>query len=155
MGSLYETCVQFTTLVLQPSHIVLRGGGFVLHRDLTISLAGMVSGMDHLLCLASEHCKLSTPPFIGQTELLVLTSTTGYIVPATQNKIVWNWIILIDKLYIAMKDLQSLYKGRPVYILGCERLSLMLRILVSLTPSLPADFLQVYGVSIAKAQDAM
>ncbi|KAJ7350734.1 hypothetical protein DFH08DRAFT_806732 [Mycena albidolilacea] len=159
MGSLYEMCVQFTTLVLQPSHIVLRSGGFVLHPDLAIPLVGMVSGMDHLLGLASEHRKLSTPPFIGQTELLVLTSTAGYIVPATQNKIVWNWIILIGGLCVVMKDLWSLYKGCTVYILGCEQPSLMPRILASLTPLLlvkhSTDFLQVYGVSIAKVQDAV
>ncbi|KAJ7353706.1 hypothetical protein DFH08DRAFT_805223 [Mycena albidolilacea] len=108
--------------------------------------------MDHLLCLASEHRKLSTPPFIGQTELLVLTSTAGYIAPATQNPIVWNWIMVINKLYIAMKDLRSLYKGCPVYILGCERPSLMPWILELLTPSLlvklPADFLRAYGLSV-------
>jgi hypothetical protein len=36
-------CVHFTTLVLQPSHIVLHGGGFVLHHDLAIPLVGVVS----------------------------------------------------------------------------------------------------------------
>ncbi|KAJ7323974.1 hypothetical protein DFH08DRAFT_817449 [Mycena albidolilacea] len=159
MGSLYEMCVQFTMLVLQSSHIVLRGGGFVLHHNLAVRLVDVVSDMDHLLRLASEQRKLSAPPFIGQTELLVLTSTAGYIAPATQNQIVWNWITVIDKLYIVMKDLQSLYKGCPVYILGCERPSLMPRILVSLPPALlvtlPADFLQLYGISIAKAGDAV
>ncbi|KAJ7718726.1 hypothetical protein B0H14DRAFT_3521539 [Mycena olivaceomarginata] len=115
MDSLYETCVRFTTLVLQPSDIILHGGGFVLPHDLAIQIADVVSDMDHLLCLASEQRKLSAPPFIGQTELLVLTSTIGYIAPATQNQIVWNWITIIDKLYIAMKDLRSLYKGRPLY----------------------------------------
>ncbi|KAJ7905740.1 hypothetical protein B0H14DRAFT_3543140 [Mycena olivaceomarginata] len=134
-----------SVIVLQPSDIILHGGGFVLHRDLAIWIADVVSDMDHLLCLASAQCKLSTPPFIGQTELMVLTSNAGFTVPATQNQIVWNWIVIINKLYIAMKDLRSLYKGRPVYILGCERPSMMPRILASLTPSLlvklPADFL--------------
>jgi hypothetical protein len=111
MGSLYQTCVQFTTHVLRPSHIVLSGGGFVLHRDLAVLLVDMVSDMDHLLHLASKHHKLSTPPLIGQTELLVLTSTAGYNTPAMQNQIVWNWIMVINKLYIVMKDLWSLYRA--------------------------------------------
>ncbi|KAJ7683626.1 hypothetical protein B0H14DRAFT_3535081 [Mycena olivaceomarginata] len=154
MDSLYETCVQFTTLVLQPSDIILHGGGFVLRRDLAIRLADVVSDMDHLLHLASAQRKLSTPPFIGQMELMVLTFNAGFTVPATQNQIVWNWIVIIDKLYVAMKDLRSLYKGRPVYILGCEQPSMMPRILASLTPSLlvklPADFLQAYGISVSQ-----
>ncbi|KAJ7852024.1 hypothetical protein B0H14DRAFT_3450947 [Mycena olivaceomarginata] len=141
MGSLYKMCVQFTTLVLQPSHIVLHGGGFALHRDLATPLVEVYSSIN------------------WSNRTTCLTSTAGYIVPATQNQIVWNWIVLIDKLYVAMKDLWSLYNGRPVCILGCERPSLMPRILMSLTPllliKLPADFLQSYSISIAKAREAV
>ncbi|KAJ6450418.1 hypothetical protein C8R45DRAFT_1127998 [Mycena sanguinolenta] len=137
--------------VLTPSDIILSGGSFVLRPDLVQVLVDAVTPLGKLLDLAMKHIKL--PGALSfHTELLVLTCTTGLEI-ATQSQVVWNWVHLVDKLYVAMDDLRSLQNGRPIYILGHEHPSKMRCILELLHPSLrvklPAPFLKSYGFSIA------
>ncbi|KAJ7880888.1 hypothetical protein B0H13DRAFT_1891551 [Mycena leptocephala] len=102
MQSLYQTCLMFTKHVLQPSHIVLAGGGFTLHADLAGPLTEIIPAMDYLLRITERHYGLRSTPSFCQRELQVLTTTTGLIVPATLNQIVWNWVHLVDELDLAM-----------------------------------------------------
>ncbi|KAJ6498061.1 hypothetical protein C8R47DRAFT_1212387 [Mycena vitilis] len=150
MQSLYQTCSVFTEHVLQPSHILLRGGGFVLHPELAIPLTDVITSMDRLLRCAAKHNKLPQAPFIGQQELNILTVTEGLHGCATQNQIVFNWVLLIDRLALAMRELQWLCIGDDPSQHGWP--SCIPGILASLPPQLrakvPKDFLQTYGITV-------
>ncbi|KAJ6454707.1 hypothetical protein C8R47DRAFT_1252216 [Mycena vitilis] len=150
MQSLYRTCSVFTEHVLQPSHIILRGGGFALHPELAIPLTDIVTSMDRLLLFAAKHNKLPQAPCIGRQELSILTATEGLHSCATQNQIVFNWVLLIDRLALAMRELQWLCIGDDPTRHGWT--SWMPGILASLPPSLriklPRDFLESYGITV-------
>ncbi|KAJ7831899.1 hypothetical protein B0H13DRAFT_1915244 [Mycena leptocephala] len=120
MQSLYQMCSTFTKHVLQPSHIVLAGGGFTLHADLAGPLIDIIPAMDHLLRSLSN--------------ITVLTTTTGLIVPATLHQIIWNWVHLIDELDLAMTRLKSFWMDYPLPDPSSS--SRMSQILVALPPSL-------------------
>ncbi|KAJ7505829.1 hypothetical protein B0H11DRAFT_2220465 [Mycena galericulata] len=113
MQSLQQTCLMFTEHFLEPSHIILMGGGFVLHPDLAEPLSSIVHAMDRLVRLAAHHHGLHDSPFIGDTELHILTKTTSLHVPATQNQVVVAWITLMDHLAVAMRELKALCHGDP------------------------------------------
>ncbi|KAJ7676569.1 hypothetical protein DFH06DRAFT_1168525 [Mycena polygramma] len=150
MQSLYQTCLAFTKHVLQPSHIILRGGGFVLHPELAIPLTDVVTSMDRLLYLAAKHVQLHCAPCIGQQELRTLTITEGLHACATYNQVVDGWIILIDRLARAMRELQWLCIGEDPSRYSWS--SWMPGILASLPPSLrsklPSDFLESHGIMV-------
>ncbi|KAJ7723871.1 hypothetical protein B0H14DRAFT_3519774 [Mycena olivaceomarginata] len=126
MQSLYQTCSWLTKHILLPSHIVLSGGGYVLHPEIAQIFTNVVP----------------------EIELQILTNTTGLLVPATQNQVVWNWIMLMDKLYDAMIRLKSLRMGDPI----SGSTSRMPQILAALPPSLriklPTAFLESHGMMV-------
>ncbi|KAJ7668889.1 hypothetical protein B0H17DRAFT_1142357 [Mycena rosella] len=113
MQSLHQTCIALTKHFLEPSHIILVGGGFTLHCELAEPLSDVVPAMDHLLHLAAEYHSLREAPFIGMSELHILTTTTGFHVPATQNQIVLAWVTLVDRLETAMREVRGLCIGDP------------------------------------------
>ncbi|KAJ6475796.1 hypothetical protein C8R47DRAFT_1142465 [Mycena vitilis] len=150
MQSLYQTCLVFTKHVLQPSHIILRGGGFVLHPELAIPLTDIVTSMDRLLYLAAKHVQLRSAPCIGQQQLRILTTTEGLHACATYNQVVYGWVTLIDRLARAMRELQWLCIGEDPSRYSWS--SWMPGILASLRPSLrsklPIEFLQSHGIMV-------
>ncbi|KAJ6466064.1 hypothetical protein C8R47DRAFT_1326348 [Mycena vitilis] len=150
MQSLYQTCLVFTKHVLQPSHIILRGGGFVLHPELAIPLTDIITSMDHLLYLAAKHIQLHSAPYMGQQQLRILTTTEGLHTCATQNQIVYGWVTLTDRLARAMHELQWLCIGEDPSRYNWS--SWMPGILASLPPSLrsklPNDFLESNGIMV-------
>ncbi|KAJ7880428.1 hypothetical protein B0H13DRAFT_2542238 [Mycena leptocephala] len=152
MQSLHRTCSLLTKHVLHPSDIILSGGSFTLRPDLAVPLTDVVPALDHLLKLAAKLYGFKGSSALCQPELKVLTCTTGFIVPATLNQIVWNWIHFVDKLYFAMVAMKSFCKSTPLPNLEGERLSQMSRTLLSLPPSLrsklPKDFLESYGIMV-------
>ncbi|KAJ7929553.1 hypothetical protein B0H13DRAFT_1859547 [Mycena leptocephala] len=132
--TLHRTCTTFTKHVLHPSDIILAGGGYVLHPNLAGPLSEAIPTMTQMIRVATKHC--------------------GLRVPATQNQIVWNWITLIEELYVAMANLRSFRHG--VSGSGAhERPSRMPYILSSLPPALraklPKEFLHLYGFSTSPA----
>ncbi|KAJ7791768.1 hypothetical protein B0H14DRAFT_3500084 [Mycena olivaceomarginata] len=140
MQSLNQMCSALTKHVLLPTHIVL----------LRV-LINVVPQLGHFLNLALRDAGLSGVQDFCQTELQLLTCSTGSDV-ATQNQIVWNWIHLIDKVYIAMVDMKSLWNRHLIHILGRERPLQMRQIVMLLPPSLriklPANFLRSYGILV-------
>jgi hypothetical protein len=153
--SLYQMCTAITKHVLLPSHIVLSGGGFTLLPELAQVLLDAVPLLGQVLNRVMRLSGLPGAQCFCQLELGTLTCTTGMDI-ATQNQVVRSWVNLVDKVYIAMTDIKYLAGGRPIHVLGRQRPSRMYYILAALSPSLlvklPADFLQSYGISIAKAQ---
>ncbi|KAJ7834931.1 hypothetical protein B0H13DRAFT_2369596 [Mycena leptocephala] len=150
MQSLYQTCSAFTKHVLQPSHIILRGGGFTLRLELAVPLTDIVTSMDRLLYLAAKHVQLHSAPCIGQQELRTLTITEGLHACATYNQVVYGWVTLIDRLARAMRELQWLCIGEDPSRHSWS--SWMPGILASLPPSLraklPSNFLESYNITV-------
>jgi hypothetical protein len=149
MQSLSQTCSTLTKHILLPSHIVLSGGGFTLLPELAEILMDIIHPLGQLLNLAMQDSELPNIQPFCHTELQILTCTTGLDI-ATQNQIVWSWIHLVDKVYIAMVDLKCLYSGRPIHVLGCKHPSTMPQILAALPSTLrgklPVTFLRSYGI---------
>jgi hypothetical protein len=149
MQSLNQTCSVLTKHILLPTHIVLFHDSFSLCPNLAQVLINVVPQLGHFLNLALRDAGLSGIQDFCQTELQLLTYSTGSNI-ATQNQIVWNWIHLINKVYIAMVDMKSLWCGHPIHVLGRAHPSQMLQILTVLPPALrmklPASFLQSYGI---------
>ncbi|KAJ7226030.1 hypothetical protein GGX14DRAFT_386723 [Mycena pura] len=158
MQCLQQTCSTLYKHILLPTHIVLLGGGFSLHPDLSQLLTNVVPPLDRLLDLALRNARLPGAQSFCQKELQVLTCTTGLEI-ATQNPIVWNWIHLVDKVYVAMVNLKSLRYGRPLNSLGFKCPSRMCKTLESLPLQLliklPSDFLHSYVISVTKARVAV
>ncbi|KAJ7772492.1 hypothetical protein B0H14DRAFT_3164791, partial [Mycena olivaceomarginata] len=160
MQSLQQACSALIKHVLLPSHIVLSNGGFSLLPGEAEVLLLVVPLLGRGLNLAMTAAGLSGIHNFCQTELQVLTCTTGQNI-ATQNQVVLNWIHLVDKVYIAMVDLESLCSGHPIHILGRKRPSGMRRILAALPSVLlakiPSDFLRLHSISVsppaARTQD--
>ncbi|KAJ7708391.1 hypothetical protein B0H14DRAFT_3643049 [Mycena olivaceomarginata] len=150
MQSLNQTCSALTKHVLLPTHIVLSRGSFSLRPDLAQILINVVPQLGHFLNLAQRDAGLSGIHDFCHAELQVLISSTGSDI-ATQNQVVWNWVHLIDKVYIAMVDMKSLWRGRPIHILGRVRPSQMPWILAALPSALrvklPSSFLRSHGIS--------
>ncbi|KAF8214768.1 hypothetical protein K438DRAFT_1955816 [Mycena galopus ATCC 62051] len=144
MQSLYQMCSELSKHILLPSHIVLSGGGFVLLPELAEILTDIVHPLGQLLDLAMRDSGLPGIQPFCHTELQILTCTKGLDI-TTQNQVVWNWIHLVEKVYIAMVDLRSLRYGCPIHVLGHEHPSQMLETVIALCPSLhaklPAEFL--------------
>ncbi|KAJ7065889.1 hypothetical protein B0H15DRAFT_807688 [Mycena belliarum] len=152
MDSLYKTCCVLTRQVLQPSDIVLSGGGFVLHPQLAGSLSDVIPAMDHLLLCAAHHHKLVTTPSIGQAELQTLTSTTGLHSCATQNQVVHCWVLVIDRIWAAMCELKALCVGNPFDPSRKTWIS-KIPVIASSLPlplrvKLPKDMLQFFDISV-------
>ncbi|KAJ7844972.1 hypothetical protein B0H13DRAFT_1908631 [Mycena leptocephala] len=152
MQTLQQTCSMLTKHILQPTHIVLSGGGFTLHPDIAQPLSVVVPTIYLLLRHAAKHCSFHSTATSCQMDLDILTCTTGFMVPAMQNQIVLSWITVIDELYVAMVDLKSLRTGYQVSNPKRERPSLIPEILASLPPllrvKLPKDFLWSYGIMV-------
>ncbi|KAJ7875554.1 hypothetical protein B0H14DRAFT_3437110 [Mycena olivaceomarginata] len=150
MKSLNQTCSALIKHVLLPTHIVLSRGSFSLHPDLAQVLLNVVPQLGHFLNLARKDAGLSGIHDFCHAELQVLTCFTGSNI-ATQNQVVWNWIHLIDKVYIAMVDMKSLWCGHPIHTLGRARPLQMPQILAALPPALrvklPVSFLWSHGIS--------
>ncbi|KAJ7923594.1 hypothetical protein B0H13DRAFT_1864740 [Mycena leptocephala] len=157
MQSLYRTCSVLTKHVLHPSDIILSGGGFTLCPALVVLLTAVVPALDHLLKLAAKHYSLLNTSSLCQTELQVLTCTTGLIVPATLNQIVWHWIHFVDKLYFAMVAMKSFCKNMSMVNPDCDRPSRMSQTLASLPPSLriklPKEFLESHGIMVVNLRE--
>ncbi|KAJ7089288.1 hypothetical protein B0H15DRAFT_981271 [Mycena belliarum] len=151
MSSLYRTCLAFTKHVLQPSHIILSGGGFTLLPDLADPLPHVISGMNSVLRLAAQEHGLCGIPSIGTLELDVLTNT-GLLLCSTQNQVVRSWVILIDRLAAAMHDIKYLCVGDPLHLSRHPWTSRIPSILLSLPPSLriklPVEFLRTHGIVV-------
>ncbi|KAJ7100615.1 hypothetical protein B0H15DRAFT_816699 [Mycena belliarum] len=151
MASLYRTCSAITKHVLQPSHIILSGGGFTLLPDLTDPLPYVISGMNSVLRLAAQEHGLRGIPSIGTLELDVLTNT-GLHLCSTQNQVVRSWVILIDRLAAAMRDINYLCVGDPLHLSRHPWTSRIPSVLASLPPSLrvklPAEFLCTHGIMV-------
>lgn len=128
-NSLYGACSAFTKHVLQPSHIILSNGGFTLHPELAEPLLEVIPAINYLLRHAT-HYRGPPTPFVGQTEIQVLTAGHSR---ATQNQIVFNWVVLLDQLYAAMCEMKRLCLGNPS---SPSHLSWIPHILASLPPSL-------------------
>jgi hypothetical protein len=120
MQSLNQMCSTLTKHVLLPTHIVLSHGSFSLCPDLAQVLINVVPQLGHFLNLARRDAGLSDIHNFCHAELQVLISSTGSDI-ATQNQVVWNWVHLIDKVYITMVDMKSLWRGHPIHILGSTR----------------------------------
>ncbi|KAJ7870401.1 hypothetical protein B0H13DRAFT_1896210 [Mycena leptocephala] len=148
MQSLYQMCSAFTKHVLQPSHIIMRGGGFTLHLELAVPLTDVITSMDRLLYLAAKHIQLRSAPCIGQQELRTLTVTEGLHACATYNQVVYGWVTLINRLARVMRELQWLCIGEDPSQYSWS--SWMPGILASLPPSLraklPSNFLELYKI---------
>ncbi|KAJ6466769.1 hypothetical protein C8R45DRAFT_1106199 [Mycena sanguinolenta] len=121
MQTLHQMCSVIIEHVLTPSDIILSGSGFTL-------------------------CP-------GLTEVLldaILTCSSGLYM-AMQHQIIWNWVHLIDKIYVAMVDLKSLQHSLPIHVLGRSRPSQMAQTLMSLPRTLrtklPTEFLRAHDVS--------
>ncbi|KAJ7092378.1 hypothetical protein B0H15DRAFT_947938 [Mycena belliarum] len=114
MDSLYQACSTLTRHSLEPSNIILTGDGFSLHPDLARSLADVILTMDYLLSLAAQYHGLPSTPFIGTSELVILTTTIGLRVPATERQVVLAWFQLIPRLEAARCELKALCIGIPV-----------------------------------------
>ncbi|KAJ7204884.1 hypothetical protein B0H12DRAFT_1225492 [Mycena haematopus] len=149
MQTLQQTCSAIIEHVLRPSDIILSGGGYTLRAALAEVLQDAIPVLGRLLDLALRNVKLPSAQSFCHSELRILTYTTGLDM-ASQPQIVWNWVHLLNNVHVAMKDLHSLWQGRPVYIIGCERPSRMSQILsrlpTSLRTKLPSDFLWEYGI---------
>ncbi|KAJ7033961.1 hypothetical protein C8F04DRAFT_1103298 [Mycena alexandri] len=153
LDSLYQVCQGLSRHVLQPSHIVLTGGGFTLHPDLAGPLTELIPAMDRLLRLAERHYGLRSTSSFCQHELHVLTTTTGLFAPATLNQVVWNWVHLVAHLKLAMARLEAFWKNYPLPDPNCP--SRMRYILSSLPHSLlvklPNAFLDSHRVRVMPA----
>ncbi|KAJ7605492.1 hypothetical protein B0H17DRAFT_1154255 [Mycena rosella] len=152
MHSLQQTCVVLTEHFLEPSHIILVGGGLMLHHELTEPLFEIIPAMDLLLHHATRYHSLPCAPFIGRSELHVLTGTTALHPCATQSQILLTWVTLIDCIQTAMRKLKGLCLGNPfdprrrnwpsripeaIMMLPC-----------SLCIKLPKEFVNSFGMSI-------
>ncbi|KAJ7788838.1 hypothetical protein B0H14DRAFT_3892206 [Mycena olivaceomarginata] len=128
MQSLNQTCSVLTKHVLLPTHIALSCGSFSLRPDLAQVLINVVPQLGHFLNLAQRNAGLSGMHNFCHAELQVLISSTGSDI-ATQNQVVWNWVHLIDKVYIAMMP----------WILAALPSALRVK--------LPSSFLRSHGIS--------
>ncbi|KAJ7880820.1 hypothetical protein B0H13DRAFT_2345427 [Mycena leptocephala] len=150
MQSLQRTCIMFTEHFLEPSHIVLAGGGFVLHPDLAELLSDVVHSMEHLLRLASQYHGVNGTPFIGSAELCILTTTTSLHIPATQNQVVMAWVLLLDHLSVAIRELRGLCLSNPFDPLRREWPLRIPEAIMMLPPSLciklPIAFVESFGM---------
>ncbi|KAJ7021359.1 hypothetical protein C8F04DRAFT_1273781 [Mycena alexandri] len=113
-------------------HIVLAGGGFVLHPFFAEPLPDMVSSLNRLLRLAAQH--------------------HGLYVPATLSQVLVAWVTLIDRFDAAMRELRVLCsynlldeprRPRPSKI---PQAIMMLHL--SLRRKLPKDLLDLHSISI-------
>ncbi|KAJ7023889.1 hypothetical protein C8F04DRAFT_1192946 [Mycena alexandri] len=155
MQSLSQTCSMLYKHVLQPTDIILSGGGFVLHPNLAEPLSRVMPAMIEMLALVTKYSGLRSSSSLSTVDLHVLTTTTGLVLPATQNQIVLNWVILADELYIAMADLETFRVGYSVPGSidehGKQR-SRMPKIIAalpySLAHKLPKDFLKSYHITL-------
>ncbi|KAJ6579467.1 hypothetical protein DFH09DRAFT_1445496 [Mycena vulgaris] len=158
MLSLHQTCLALTKHVLQPAEIILSGGGFVLHPELAVLLSDVATSMDTLLCLAAKHHGLRNAPSIGSSELKVLTATEGLHACATQNRIVHDWVIIIDRLWAAMCELEVLCIGDPFDLSRSLWDSKIPRIASSLPlalrTKLPNSLLTFFGISTSSVTTA-
>ncbi|KAJ7848949.1 hypothetical protein B0H14DRAFT_3452771 [Mycena olivaceomarginata] len=149
MQSLYETCSTLSKHVLTPSDIVLSGGGFTLRPELAEILTDALPPLGQLLNLAMKDSGLPGIQNFCQAELKILTCTMGMDI-ATQNQVVWNWIHLMEKLYVARVDLKSLRYGHPIHVLGRNRPTQMRETVMALPPSLHVklsmEFLRSLGI---------
>ncbi|KAJ7494987.1 hypothetical protein FB451DRAFT_1387088 [Mycena latifolia] len=150
MDSLYQMCSMFTKHFLEPSHIILASGGFTLHSDLARPLADVVPTMDYLLSLAAQFHGLSSTPFIGTSELIILTTTATLRAPATQNQIVLAWVTLIPRIEAAMRELKALCIGDPFnpsrHMLPSRIPEAIMMLPRSLCVKLPKDFMDSFDM---------
>jgi hypothetical protein len=151
MQSLYKTCSVLSKHVLTPSDIILSGGGFVLRPELAKILTDVLPPLGQLLDLAMRDSGLPGIQNFCQAELKILTCTMGLDI-ATQNRVVWNWIHLMEKLYVARVDLKSLRYGHPIHVLGHNRPTQMRETVMALPPSLriklPTEFLRSLSILV-------
>ncbi|KAJ7922220.1 hypothetical protein B0H13DRAFT_2411702 [Mycena leptocephala] len=156
--TLHRMCSMLTKHVLQPSDIILAGGGYVLHSDLASPLNNVIPIMIQVLRAATKHCGLRCTSSLSETDVHILTCTTGLRIPATLNQIVLHWITLIDKLYVAMADLKTFRVGYSIpgsLDAHAEQRSRISNILSALPPSLrvklPKGFLLSHGIMLLPA----
>ncbi|KAF8173426.1 hypothetical protein K438DRAFT_1980975 [Mycena galopus ATCC 62051] len=151
MQSLYQTCLVLTKHILLPSHIFLSGGSFTLLPELAGILTDVVRPLSQLLDLALRNSGVPGFQPFCHTELQVLTCTSGLDI-ATRHQVLWNGIHLVDKLYVAMVDLESLRNGHPIHVLGRKRPSQMRETVMALPPllrtKLPTEFLRSHGILV-------
>ncbi|KAJ6504303.1 hypothetical protein C8R47DRAFT_1210369 [Mycena vitilis] len=135
---------------LEPSHIILTGGGFALHPGLGEPLTNAVRAVDGLLRLAARYHGFHTTRFIGTTELHILTTTTGLHAPATLNQVVFAWITVMDRIAIAMRELKALCIGNafdPARRNWPSRIPAAIQWLpVELQRKLPAELLATHNI---------
>ncbi|KAJ7699355.1 hypothetical protein B0H17DRAFT_1196429 [Mycena rosella] len=150
MDSLYRACSKVLEHVLQPSDIPLTVGGFTLSPSLAALLREIIPAVDHLLSLAAQCHGLQNAPCIGQVELQVLTNTKG-LHCATQHQIICNWVVLLNHLWAAMREMKCMcIYGDPRSSSHLNQPSRIPRITASLPLSLrvkiPESFLDSFGI---------
>ncbi|KAJ7701762.1 hypothetical protein B0H17DRAFT_1128001 [Mycena rosella] len=157
MQSLQQTCVALTKHFLTPCDIVLTGGRFMLHPNLTTPLVEIVPAMDHLLHHAVQYHGLSGAPFIGQSDLQVLTGTTAMHPCATQSQIVLAWVTLVNRLWEAMHELEGLCIGSPFdpsrHAWASKIPHIASALPLTLCTKLPKAFLEFFEISTIPLSD--
>ncbi|KAJ6488479.1 hypothetical protein C8R47DRAFT_1071716 [Mycena vitilis] len=149
--SLYDTSLALTRHSLQPHDIIQSGGGYALHHDLAQIVLDVCASMDQLLRGASKHHGRGTYS-IGSTLPQVLTGTTGLDLQTPQTQIISQWILLLNILSDAMRELKDLCIGDPFSRSHLEEASRYPRIIASLSPILlgrlrRCDF-ELFGVPV-------
>ncbi|KAK7007917.1 hypothetical protein R3P38DRAFT_2792045 [Favolaschia claudopus] len=150
--SLQDSCSYFIKYILQPTDIILSHGGFVLHPDLTLPLTNIVSGLDYFLDLASQHRRLQQPHSIGHVELSTLAATGRKPVTATQNQIIFSWVLLLDRIWTAECWLEALCAGNLTHSSLRREGSIVGSVAAALPPvlrsKLPPDLAKGFDIQV-------
>ncbi|KAJ7935743.1 hypothetical protein B0H13DRAFT_1853856 [Mycena leptocephala] len=150
--SLHQACLALTKHSLEPLDIIGLGAGFTLHPDLAQQVSDVCTAMDLLLRPAARHHFGESSIYIGNDLPYVLTGFLGERMRAPQSQIISHWVMLLDRLEIAMQELKNLCIGDPRARLRLERPSPYPRLVASLSPILqarlrPCDF-EVWGMAV-------
>ncbi|KAJ7767593.1 hypothetical protein B0H14DRAFT_2633026 [Mycena olivaceomarginata] len=120
--SLHDACLALTKHSLQPVDIVSLGAGFTLHPELAQP--------------AARHHFGESSFYIGSNLPQVLTGALPVDLQAPQCQIISHWVMLLDKLETAMRELKNYCVGDPHARSRHEWSSPYPRLVASLSPIL-------------------
>ncbi|KAJ7842080.1 hypothetical protein B0H13DRAFT_1909970 [Mycena leptocephala] len=132
--SLHQVCLALTKHSLEPSDIIGLGTGFTLHPDLAQQVSHVCTAMDLLLRPAARHHFGESSFYIGNDLPYVLTGFLGETLQALQCQIISYWILLLDHLETAMRELQNYCIGDPCTNYHLEWTSPYARLVASISP---------------------